>query len=81
MGISKSYLKKIETGVRQPGVHIYQKMLEELEAVLVIVDIDRTVKGSCIAKAQEILMDSSEAQAGFMIKMMEYMSQNIGRMK
>ncbi len=81
VGISESYLKKIETGVRQPGVHLYQRMLEELEAVLVIVDIDRTAKGSYIAKAQEILMESSEAQAEFMIKMLEYMSQNIGSMR
>lgn len=81
VGISESYLKKIETGVRQPGVHLYQKMLEELEAVLVIVDIDRTVKGSYIAKAQEMLMESSEDQAEFMIKMMEYMLQNMGSMK
>ncbi|MCI9176013.1 MAG: helix-turn-helix transcriptional regulator [Lachnospiraceae bacterium] len=81
VGISESYLKKIEAGVRQPGVHLYQKMLEELEAVLVIVDIDRTVKGSYIAKAQEMLMESSEAQAEFMIKMMEYMLQNMGSMK
>lgn len=50
VGISESYL--------QPGVPLYQKMLEELEAVLVIVDIDRTVKGTYIAKAQEILMES-----------------------
>ncbi len=81
VGISESYLKKIETGVRQPGVHIYQKMLAELEAVLVIVDIDRTVKGNCIEKAQEILMESSEAQAEFAVKMMEYMLQNMGRLK
>lgn len=81
VGISESYLKKIEAGVRQPGVPLYQKMLEELEAVLVIVDIDRTVKGTYIAKAQEILMESSEAQAEFMINMMEYISQNMGRLK
>lgn len=81
VGISESYLTKIEAGVRKPGVHLYQKMLEELEAVLVIVDIDRTLKGTYIAKAQEILMESSEAQAEFMINMMEYMSQNMGRLK
>lgn len=72
-GISESYLKKIETGVRQPGVHLYQKMLEELEAVLVIVDMDKAVKGNCIAKAQEILMESSEAQAEFMIILIRFM--------
>lgn len=81
VGISESHLKKIETGVRLPSVHLYQKILEELEAVLVIMDIDRTVKGDCIAKAQEILMDSSEAQAELMIKMMECISQNMGRIK
>lgn len=81
VGISDSYLKKIEAGTRLPGVHLYQKMLEELEAGLVIAEMDRTVKGICIAKAQDILLDSSEAQAEFMIKIMECMSQNMGGMK
>ncbi len=81
VGISESYLKKIETGVGQPGVHLYQRMLEEQEAVLVIVNLDETEKGSYIDKAQEILMESNEAQAEFMIKMMEYMLQNMGRLK
>ncbi len=76
-GISESYLKKIEAGARHPGMHLYQKMLDELEAALVIEGMDRTVKGGCIAKAQEILMESSDEQAEFMIKMMECVRQNM----
>lgn len=81
VGISESYLKKIETGTRQPGVYLYQRMLDELEAVLVIADVDMTVKGVCIARARKILMESSETQAEFMINMMEYMSRNMSGLK
>lgn len=77
-GISESHLKKIETGIRQPGIDTYRKILETLEAEIVITDKDKTVKGGCIAKMQEILMHSTEEQAVFKTAVMECMAQNIG---
>ena len=40
-GISESHLKKIETGVRQPGIDTYRKLLETLEAEIVIMDKEK----------------------------------------
>ena len=44
---------------------------------MTIKDDEKTVKGKCIAKAQEILMNSTEAQAMFMLRIMECMAQNM----
>ncbi|MCI9125191.1 MAG: helix-turn-helix transcriptional regulator [Eubacterium sp.] len=79
VGISESHLKKIETGVRQPGIDTYKKILETLEAEIVIVDKDKTVKGSCVAKIQDILQNSTEEQAVFMAAVVECMAQNMER--
>ena len=76
-GISESHLKKIETGTRQPGFDTYRKILETLEAEIVIVDKDKTVKGSCAAKIQAILRNSTEEQAVFMAAVIECMAQNL----
>ena len=77
VGISESHLKKIETGIRQPGIDTYQKILESLEAEIVIMGKDKTVKGGCAAKIQTILMNSTEEQAVFMTAVLECMAQNI----
>ena len=63
IGISDAHLKKIEAGSRQPGFSTYQKMIQILEVDIVIKNEVRTVKGDCVVKAQEILMDCTEKQA------------------
>lgn len=40
-------------------------------------DKDKTVKGSCAAKIQAILQDSTEEQAVFMATVVECMAQNL----
>ena len=80
-GISESHLKKIETGVRQPGIDTYRKLLETLEAEIVIMDKEKTVKGSCAAKIYAILQGSTEEQAVFMAEVMECMAQNLERVQ
>ena len=77
VGISESHLKKIETGVRQPGIDTYRKILETLEAEIVIIDKEKTVKGSCAAKMHGILMKSTEEQAILMTAVLECISQNM----
>lgn len=77
VGISESHLKKIEAGIRQPGFETYQRILETLEAEIVITDKGKTVKGGCVAKMQTILMHSTEEQAVFMTTVLECMAQNI----
>ena len=62
-GISESHLKKIEAGVRQPGIQTYQRMIAVLEADIVIKDMTRSIKGDCAARAQKVFLESTEAQA------------------
>ncbi len=76
-GISESHLKKIETGGRHPGIQTYQKIVSVLGMEIVIQDEENSVKGSCIAKAQEILLNSTEKQAVFMTYIMEAMAEQI----
>lgn len=44
-GISESHLKKIEAGVRQPGIQTYQRMIAVLEADVVLKDVTGSIKG------------------------------------
>nr|WP_300841216.1 helix-turn-helix transcriptional regulator [uncultured Acetatifactor sp.] len=79
VGISESHLKKIEVGTRRPGISTYQKIMERLGADLVIEsDGVKTVKGNCIMRAQEILMDCTETQALYLLKVLEFSAKNIG---
>lgn len=77
IGISISHLEKIEIGARRPGMDTYQKILEVLKTDVVMRNEMETVQEKCVVKAQEILMNSTEAQALFMIRLLEFMMQNI----
>ncbi len=76
--ISESHLKKIEAGSRRPGIDTYQKIIDVLGADIVIQDEGKTVKGNCVARVQEILMNSTEEQALFMTGLLEFVAQNMG---
>lgn len=78
VGISDSHLKKIESGTRQPGISTYQGIMQALGAGMVVLYEGWTKKEDCIVKVQEILMDSTEEQAMFMVSIMEVMAKNIG---
>jgi len=77
IGISVSHLEKIESGARRPGMGTYQKLLNMLNADMVIHKQMETVQEKCAVKVQEILLNSTEAQAMFMTHMLEAMVQNI----
>lgn len=81
VGISESHLKKIEAGGRLPGIQTYQKIIETLEADVVIRGIDKTVKGDCAARAQKVFLESTEAQAVFLVKVLECMARNMNAVK
>jgi transcriptional regulator with XRE-family HTH domain len=81
VGISESHLKKIEAGNRQPGIQTYRKMIAVLEADIVIRDTTGTVMGDCTARAQKVFMESTEAQAIFLVQVLEYMAQVIKLIK
>ena len=77
IGISVSHLEKIESGARRPGMDTYQKILEVLKIDVVMCNEIETVQEKCAAKAGKILLNSTEAQALFMTKILECMAQNI----
>lgn len=81
VGISESHLKKIEAGNWQPGIQTYRKMIAVLEADIVIRDTTGTVMGDCTARAQKVFMESTEAQAIFLVQVLEYMAQAIKLIK
>lgn len=78
--ISVSHLEKIEAGSRRPGMDTYQKLLNLLEADMVIHKKIETVQEICAGKVQQILLSSTEAQALFMANMVEAMAQNLAQM-
>lgn len=76
VGISESHMDKIEAGSRKPGIITYQRIMGILGADMVFRDIEDTVKGKCIKRAEKILWESTDKQALYLIKMLEYMSAN-----
>jgi len=80
-GISESHLKKIEAGIRHPGIQTYQKMIAVLEADIIIRDMTGTVKGDCAARAQKVFLESTESQAVFLVQVLEFMAQNMKMIK
>ena len=80
-GISESHLKKIEAGIRQPGIRTYQRMMAVLEADIVISYNAETIKGDCTARAQKVFLESTESQAEFLVKVLEFMAQNLKEIK
>lgn len=79
--ISESYLKKIENGERNPGLEIYQRITEVLDADIAIRNSDGTLKGECAARAQKVLLESTETQAVFLVQVLEFMAQNMKAIK
>lgn len=80
-GISESHLKKIEAGVRQPGIQTYQRMIAVLEADVVLKDVTGSIKGDCAARAQKVFLESTETQAVFLVQVLEFMAQNMKAIK
>lgn len=76
-GISKSHLEKIEAGLRRPGISTYQKLLHLLGSELVTCVVEDTVQQQYAIRAEEIFLKSSEAQAEYLIKVLECMAENI----
>lgn len=77
-GISRSHLEKIESGGRRPGIDAYCKIMNVLEVEMVLKNKGRSVQERCAFRAQEILMNSTEKQAVFMVRILETMAEEIG---
>ena len=81
VGISESHLKKIETGIRRPGMGTYQRVMAVLRVDIVIKGIAGTVKGDCTERAQKVFMESTEAQALYLVKVLECMAEGLKTLK
>ena len=77
IGISVSHLEKIESGARRPGIDTYWKILEVLKVDMVIRNEVETVQEQCAMEVQGILLSSTETQALFLTKLLEFMIQNM----
>lgn len=76
IGISVSHLEKIETGGRRPGIGTFFKILDVLDADIVMYDEHDTI-GQCASKMREIVLQSTEEQAVFMLRMTESIAENM----
>ena len=75
-GISESHLKKIEAGTRQPGISTYKKIIEIIEMEIVIKNDKKSVKGGCLERTQNILLNSTDEQALFLTRLLEFIVEN-----
>lgn len=76
-GISVSHLEKIESGIRDPGMGTYQKFMEIMRLDIIIRNENETTQEKCVARAQEILMKSTDKEALYLTKMLESMAENL----
>ena len=77
VGISRSHLNKIEADIKRPSIVTYQKIMDVLEADISIRDEEKTVKGKCVAKARTILMNRSEEEVKYLVKVLECAADNL----
>lgn len=77
VGISESHLKKIESGTRQPSMATYQRIVEILGIKMVIDNQEETVKEKCLAKAQNILLDKTESEVKYLVRILECAADNL----
>ena len=76
IGISISHLEKIETGARRPGIATFFKILDVLDADIVMREKADTI-GQCISKVKDIFLDSTDEQAVFMLSVVECMAEHM----
>lgn len=77
VGISESHLKKIEAGTRQPSINTYQRIVEALGIRLVLDNEEETVQEKCLAKVQTILLNKTESEAKYLVKILECAANNL----
>lgn len=77
VGISRSHLNKIEANIKRPSIITYQKIMDALEVDISIRDEEKTEKGKCVAKARNILMNRSEKEVKYLVKVLECAANNL----
>lgn len=77
VGISRSHLNKVEANIKRPSILTYQKIMDVLEADISIQNEEKTEKGKCVAKARDILMNRSEKEVKYLVKMLQCAADNL----
>ena len=77
VGISRSHLNKLEADIKRPSILTYQKIMDVLEADISIQNEEKTEKGKCVAKARDILMNRSEKEVKYLVKMLQCAADNL----
>lgn len=77
VGVSESHLKKIEAGTRQPSISTYQRIMGVLGIKFVIENEEETVQEKCLAKVQSILLNKTESEAKYLVKILECAANNL----
>lgn len=76
-GISLSHLDKIEAGLRNPGLKTWQKFLHSLNASIIVDIPDTTMQEKCASRTQDIFLSSTDAEAEYLLTVLECMANNI----
>lgn len=74
VGISRSHLNKIEADIKRPSILTYQKIMDALKADI---SIQNEEKGKYVAKARDILMNRSEKEVKYLVKVLECAADNL----
>lgn len=77
VGISRSHLNKVEADIKRPSILTYQKIMDVLEADISIQNEEKTEKEKCVAKARDILMNRSEKEVKYLVKMLQCAADNL----
>lgn len=77
VGISHSHLNKVEADIKRPSILTYQKIMDVLKADISIQNEEKTEKGKCVAKAMDILMNRSEKEVEYLVKMLQCAADNL----
>ena len=77
VGISRSHLNKVEADIKRPSILTYQKIMDVLEADISIQNEEKTEKENCVAKARDILMNRSEKEVKYLVKMLQCAADNL----
>lgn len=76
-GVSLSHLEKIEAGMRSPGMGTFVKIMVVLDINISLHGVGATIQEECVLSVQDIFMGSTEAEARYLAKMVEYMAENL----
>lgn len=80
VGISESHLRKIELGIKRPGIDTYEKIMRYFQADIEIRVSPETVRGKCLKQVQDIILKHDEKHVVVMTKLFKNLSAEIEKL-